>query len=415
MIAMNGGGRCGPVAVLVLAGVLSGAAAPAAPQEREGQGRTPRPEVDPYTKGDPAALQRAGYVSFGPFPWADEHSSEQIEQILGGEPLIWVETAHFRIGSSLDVYDFPSDRVERKRLTAELGRLEERLPDFKGKVKKLDPWLRLHLYAMRLEELYASFCEEFSLREEEFPAYPGARYMGKGPYLGMSDKFLVLLLEKKSALARYTATFVGEAWDNSYRYYFPKSDNFFYGITFEALEGTYQNDLVLHFAVVYGMVQNLASGVRGYSHTGPEWWKRGLANWFARRIDDRCLLYTAGKGETVREEQEARWEPKVRARVEHGFFPSIEEMFGWKDAVEWEFSQHMLAWSRVDYIMRRDDKTARNLLMEFQEPVPWTGDTSRDVLVAKQFDRAFRTATGQDPAAFDKAWAAWVRENYAKK
>ncbi len=415
MIAKNGGGRFGPAAVLVFVAVLSGSGARVSVQEKEGQGRTPRPEVDPYTRGDPAALERAGYVSFGPFPWGDQHNNEQLADVLGGEPLIWVETAHFRIGSSLDVYDFPSDRVERKRLTAELERLEEKLPDIKAKVKKVDPWLRMHLYAMRLEDLYASFLEEFSLRAEEFPAYPGAPYMGKGRYLGMSNKFVVLLLEKKSALARYTSTFAGATWDNSYRYYFSKSDNFFFGISYESLEGSYQNDLALHYALVYGMVQNLASGVRGYSHDGPEWWKKGLASWFARRIDERCLLYTAGKGETIREEKEARWEPKVRARVEHGFFPSTEEMFGWKDAGEWEFSQHMIAWSRVDYIMRRDDKTARNLLIDLQEPVPWTGDISRDALVVKQFDRAFRTATGQDPAAFDKAWAAWVRANYAKK
>jgi hypothetical protein len=379
------------------------------------EGRTPRPPVDPYTKGDPAAMKAAGYVSFGPFLWGDDHTNERIESVLGGEPLIWVETEHFRLGSSLDDYDFPSDRLERRRLEEEIARLKGRIPGFNGKVKKVDPWLRLHLYALRVEDLYATFLREFALRDEDFlPADPSSPE--RGPYLGMKDKFTVLLVEKKSALARYTSTFCGQAWENSYRYFFSKTDNLFAGLSFEILEGELGNDLAFHYALTFLLTQNLYLGFRGYGGEGPIWWQYGLARWFARRIDERCLLYTAGKDETLRDEEEARWEPKVRSRVAQGFFPSAEEMLSWDDPSDWEFSRHMMSWSRVDFVMRGDPAKRRALLLALKEPVPWTSG-SREALLAQQWTQAFQAlGDGTDGlAGFDQAWAAWVLKTYSKR
>ncbi len=410
MIPLRGGGGLQPAAVLVFASLAALGRA-----EVQGEGRTPRPAVDPYTQGDPQAAKSAGYVSFGPFLWGDDHTSERVQAVLGGEPLIWVETAHFRLGSSLDEYDFPSDRIERKKLEGELARLKERLSGLKGKVKKLDPWLRLHLYALRLEDLYSDFLREFALEESEFPGPAGARPMGRGPYLGMADKFTVLLLEKKSALARYTSTYCEKAWEASFRYYFTKSDGLFCGLSYDALEGELQNDLVFHYALVFLVTQNLYGGFRGYDSEGPVWWQEGLARWFARKVDPRCLLYTAGKDETLRDELEADWEPKVRARVGHAYFPSVEEMLAWKDPEEWEFSRHMMAWSRVDFVLRRDRAKARALLMDLREPIPWSPERPREELLAERSRNALQSALGKDLAAFDREWAAWVFENYAKR
>ncbi len=39
--------------------------------------------LDPYTGGDAAAMAAAGIVSYGPFPWADSHRTEDIDRVLG--------------------------------------------------------------------------------------------------------------------------------------------------------------------------------------------------------------------------------------------------------------------------------------------------------------------------------------------
>src|SRR5262245_20697831 len=159
----------------------------------------PFPKVDPYTKDDPGAKEKAGYASYGPFRFGDDHTTSQIETTLGGIPLIWVETEHFKLGSALPEHALTGDAAESKKLKKELERLAERLPDVKVKVKKLDPWLRLHLFAQRLEDLYAGFLTRFRLAESDFPTAPpdaskkqAGGYMGEGRYLGMPAKFTVL-------------------------------------------------------------------------------------------------------------------------------------------------------------------------------------------------------------------------------
>jgi hypothetical protein len=77
--------------------------------------RAPFPKVDPYTLGEAETLARVGHASFGPFLWGDGHSTAQVEQELGGVPLIWVETAHFKLGSSLPEYTDAKDIGERAK------------------------------------------------------------------------------------------------------------------------------------------------------------------------------------------------------------------------------------------------------------------------------------------------------------
>src|SRR5687768_15467506 len=131
--------------------------------------------VDPYSRGEPALLDRAGYVSLGPFPWCQGMTTDDLARELGGIPILWVETEHFRIGSTLSAYKVPSDRVERKRLEEELAAIRATFPDSKPSMAKLDPWLRLHLYARRIEAVYDEFQRAFSLRDADFGTpLPGA-------------------------------------------------------------------------------------------------------------------------------------------------------------------------------------------------------------------------------------------------
>jgi hypothetical protein len=383
--------------------------------------REPRPEVDPYTQGKRKALDKAGYVSLGPFQVAAGHSTEQVVRDLGGEPLLWVETAHFKLGSSLDPIPLPDDPPSRKSLTAELERLGKRLPGLRKRPKEIDPWLRLHLYAQRLEELYARFCEVLGLRDEDFASGKGAgagslKEIGKGPYLGMYGKPVVLLFEKTAAMSRYSTLHLGGPQDLAYRHYYVEDDSFLYTTSMEQLVGSYANDGALHCAVAFGVVQNLVNGFRGHTHNAPIWLEMGLARWFIRQIDPRWQIYTSPSGEFARGEDEVEWAPKVRARVEHRYFPTTAEMLAWQERNALSFADHMILWSRVDFLIQRDDgRTMRELLWKTMEPVPGDGAGTREEVAARQAQRAFREVTGMEPDAFDEAWAAWVLKSYPEK
>ena len=81
----------------------------------------PFPKIDPYTKDAPDAKTKAGYASFGPFRFGDAPTTTQIEETLGGIPMIWVETDHFKLGSGLPEYTIPDDKREKERLKEELA------------------------------------------------------------------------------------------------------------------------------------------------------------------------------------------------------------------------------------------------------------------------------------------------------
>ena len=406
------GGGLRLAAVFVCAALAAVSGRPAA----QG-GRDARPEVDPYTEGDPDAMAKAGYVRFAPFRWAADQTTEVVEDTLGGMPLLWVETEHFKIGSSLDAYEFGVDREEKEVLGEELKRLKKRIPGIKRKVKELDPWLRLHLFAMRLEELYDSFLEEFGYTDDSFPAPKGSvPYLGKGKYLGLEDKFCVLLLEKKSSMARYTGTYCGRVIDTTYRSYFQKTDTLFFGMAFESLEGMFHSDKAIHYAVVFNLIQNMSNGFRGYTHEAPMWWNIGLARWFARRADPRWLLYTASLTAGVRvDEKEAEWGRKVRARVEQDFYPSMADLMAKTSFDELDFADHMMIWSRVDYIMSLKTELKQNLIVTFQEPAGWAGAVNSDAKPEDQFHAVIGNALRMELDDFDKEWARFVRRTYPKK
>jgi hypothetical protein len=330
-------------------------------------------------------------------------------------PLLWVETEHFRIGSSLDAYR-PAEREERKRLAAELKALAERLPNVDQRARELDPWLRLHLYASRLEGLWDRFHEAFGLRPDDFGSGgPGAGGgPGRGPVLGMRGKLLALFVQKESSLARYTATWCGTQSTYSWRQHFHGSDSFFFGIAADAMEGGLATDSALHFAAVYNVALNMVSGCRGYFFETPVWPAHGLARWFARPIDETVLLYTSGAGEALRGEEESNWEPKVRARALHRHFPALAEMVAWERLADLSFADHMIAWSKADFLMRRGPETARALLYALEEPIPWDAP-GREERLRGQALRAVERATGLDAEAFDEAWCAWVEATYSKR
>ena len=82
---------------------LAACAAPAANAQQE------KPEekfekTDPYTRGAKAELARAGIESFGPFHWADDIETQDIVEILGSPQILWIETAHFKLGSTLPTF-----------------------------------------------------------------------------------------------------------------------------------------------------------------------------------------------------------------------------------------------------------------------------------------------------------------------
>jgi hypothetical protein len=388
-----------------------------APAQEKARGKDDPEEafeaVDPYTRGEKEALAALGEISFGPFPWSEGKSTADVRQSLGNPPILWVETAHFKIGSALPTYRIQSDKREKEALSAELELLKGKLPRLKPQRKELDPWLRLHLCAQRAEAVYADFCKQFSLREDEFG--PKTK-MGSGPYLGMKSKFAVLLASKRSMLGRYTQETFGGTFDHNYRYPLPGGGMFF-GLSSQALaENTPGLDNAIHCALANGLAQNFVAGFRDSSYAAPMWFREGLGHWFSRRVDPRWPLLGGGtESSGQRDENDWNWAVRVRNLVEQGVYSPWAEMLTWSKPEDISQRMHMIVWSRVDFLMQRKGSDLRAWLL---------GVTERQILLApeemakiqlEKQTKALLAGFGTDAATLDEEWKAWVLKTYPKK
>ena len=193
--------------------------------------RTPKWKIDPVHQQRPAVMAKLGYVSYGPFEFGQRGrkpaTTDQIDAHISHAQILWVETAHFRIGSSLETWAVPFDpKTRKKKFRTELTELKKVLPKVKPKSRTLKPWLRLHLIAARMEALYSEVLEWTGTTDAEFPTGDKlviagrGRYLGHGPYLGMKNKYLVFVTGRSGAYADYVRTFIGKSGKFGQRWHF---------------------------------------------------------------------------------------------------------------------------------------------------------------------------------------------------
>jgi hypothetical protein len=398
--------------VLALAGLAS-LAAPARAQDTSLEEFAP---VDPYTKGEAAAMERLGIVSFGPFSWAGTHRSPDVQEALGGIPVIFIETEHFRFASTLESYKIGEDREDKAWLTAELAEFKKLVPKFKPPTK-IDPWLRAHLWARRFEALYEDFTTQFAITPEDFTqlekrAKAGSP-MGAGPYLGQKNKFTVLLTEQRSALGRYLKQFTGLETEYSHRYRF--DDTYFFGANFEALKD-HERGFESAFAagVMAALTANFVDAFRDSNMVAPDWLRYGLAHRAARKVDARWNQWGAGGDPTSTEDTGWVWEPRVLGLVKNNVVPTWAEMMAWKKLEDIKPRDHMIAWSRVEWLMEKRKDKLRGLLLALAKPIDDWGPKREELRLAQQV-KAFADVLGEDVEALDSEWRAWVLKTYSKK
>ncbi len=366
--------------------------------------------VDPYTNGDAEAMKRAGVVAYPPFAWADGFGTADIDKVLGEKRIRWIETKHFRIGSTFGAFAWPDDSEKRKALQDELKQLRTTLPKVPAKPKRIDSWVRLHLYAQRAERCYADVLKLLGATDADFPAKgTGPR---DGPYLGQPDKFLALLFQKKSDMARYLDRFCGTKGDTSVRFCHTKTHQMVLCMAAEGLDGF--DDVALHGHFAYAVIHNLVDGYNGFHYQLPPWLTEGLAHWYSRSIPSNVPNVAILDTEAVAEDKKNDWPAKVRRRAQHegAFFP-FETMVGWDDPMKMGYHAHSQSWSRVDFLMRRDVTAVGMLLKKLKSLAP--GDDKAQSAKARELSiQLVRDLFGLDPAAFDAAWRDWVQKTYPK-
>ncbi len=424
----------GSVAVWFAALLARGPLAPLAhgqggvPQEGDdgsgSKGEEKFESVDPYTRGEDAALAALGYRSLGPFVVMGGRSTVELTQDLGGIGLIWIETAHFKLGSSLGTYKLKGDSQEKRLLAEECRRLKDRLPSFKLPTRALDPWLRAHLFAQRIEELYADFLAQTGFSEADFPPStrrPGGppTAAGMGLYLGQSEKFVVLLSSKGSTLGRFTEWAFKERQDSLCRRWV-EGGGMFVGVSADSLKAHTEGlDVAIWCYAAFLLTNTFLEGLRNSSYCTPAWLNQGLAHYFSRRIDPRWIVQGGDSENAERLEKHYLWAPRVRALVDNGARSSWEEMMNYAKGHEIPSHEQMVVWSRAEFILTLGPERVRAWLLALTEGGrPNANRTSPEESARMLLERqkqANSQALGLDSQALEREWARWVKQTYPKK
>jgi len=323
---------------------------------------------------------------------------------MGGGDVLWLETPHFRIGSTLASYRFHNDAREQKALESELARLKSKLAWWQAPRVKLDPWLRLHLYAMRLEDVYADFAEWFGYAGED-PAKKksasGSKKPGAGEAREPPQKIRVLLAGKSSALARYLKHFADREPAGHDRFVLAGGAQFL-GVNEEGLhQSGYELDIAIHCVAAGALVHSLIDAHAGSQGTCPLWFEYGLDHVVTRGIDER---YPAAPPNTVRLEEEAsfRWEVRVKGLVVNGAAPSWAETSAWKSWSEIKSSGHLVSWSRVSWLLKRKPAELRAFLEAIAAPAAASGESGRTSVEAQS--AAAKAAFGKSLEDLEASW-----------
>ncbi|MEZ6037453.1 MAG: hypothetical protein R3F29_08235 [Planctomycetota bacterium] len=309
---------------------------------------------DPYLGGGALALDAAGYVGRGPFEFGTNHASSDIAELLPDEPLLWLETAHSRVGCALPAVAVAGSRQWQEHLRAELTVLAGKLPGVDPKTRTLDPFLRAHLCAQRLEVLYADVLQLLGRDEAEFPSPPGhdprrpEQFLGLGRHLGMPQKFTVLLLQKGANLQRYTAAHHGWASADPTTFLDSRVGSLRFVAAGDTAHGIGKDEEVLATLLTYHVAHALYSGYRSFGHLLPAWLPRGLALRHARQVSTTVPVMPT-RDEAEREHYR-QWSKQLAVMRKDWSFAPLAELFDVVDEQRLDQQRSLQSWALVEWL-----------------------------------------------------------------
>ena len=236
-----------------------------------------------------------------------------------------------------------------------------------------------------------------------------------GAYLGLPDKFLVLLFQKKSDLARYFERFCNHEADASMRWYHHKTHQLVAAVAADGLDGFDSTALQGH--VTYAVAHNLFDGYLGFHMQLPHWLGEGLAHYFALQVPSDVVNVRILDSEAVgQDEKRSNWPVKVRRRARHeGVCFPFEEMAAWAKFEDLGYHAHSQSWSRVDFLAKRDKEKLGYMITQLKRMPPVANARVPAKQIAVQAQKFLIELFELDPAAFDKEWRRWVLKTYPKK
>jgi hypothetical protein len=382
--------------LLLLAAVIAVAPQPARAQK-------PKTDVCPWCKNDPDTMKKAGIVTHGPMPIGPKTSTELAAE-LPGPQWIFLETEHIRWASSLPAVVV--ELADQERVEAELARLRLLLPDVPQKVKKLDPWLRLHLIAMKGEEFYARFEKLLAVTDDQFgvPRTDGAPFMGDGKYLGEKNKFEVVLHASHITHNQFTKDFSGTQVTGSLRWHFPDHRML---VSIPCEDPDYKKDRLLFPHVVHNLSHLFLSAYKHFTYYPPAWIDEGVALAMEKEIDPRSMTNEGEEGTLHDRVSPPDWDVEVRKMIARGRHKHMAELMYVKELGELDSDALYTCWSIARFWMETRPADLAKFLGGVKGQLDANGQPSGKDLPDLQ-RRLLKEICGWTPSGLDEEWKTWA-------
>jgi len=387
------------VILLRLALVLSLAAAPFFAQNKS------ESEVCPWCKNDPAVMAKAGVVSHGPIPIGPKGSADIVANYPATQ-WVFLETAHLRWASSLGPVNV--DLKDKARVEAELARLRLLLPSVPEKVKKLDPFLRLHLFTMRGEEFYARFQSLLRVSDADFPAerQQAGPYMGNGRFLGEKDKFEVVIHQVRATHIPFTQSFTGAGVSDAVRWHFRDVHKLI--VSVPAQEPDLRQDRGLFPHIVHNLSHLFLCAYKHFNYDPPVWLDEGLAHAMEKEISPESITTDGEEGALHDTTGPADFGKAARGIEAGGKDRSLADLMHAKEFAELDMSANVIAWSKVRFLIDSEPEKFAKFIGLVKGQLDANGVPNGEHLDDLQRN-ALRDLWGWSPAEFDAAWRVWLK------
>jgi hypothetical protein len=414
------------------------------PTDASGQRKKKNP--DTVFEKHPEVMQELG-LSYGPFPFAHSTSDQVAEELMITREVLWLQTPHFRIGSTLKKWKIPAP--ERKVYRAELTEFKKTYPEIDPKVSTLDKWYRLHLYAWRMEKLYSEFLNHMGWTPEDFPKLPPEEifakafedeftktlndfeldrggqsrppgfpnWVGMGQFLGEPNRFEIFLSQDEPTWQEFKLNYFGIKTAHPQRWNIkldtvddgvtqPRSRCLLFGISAEQAE--VRHDQHMHNALRHNISINFLDGYMLYLFDLPAWIREGYAHYMRRLNSKEYSFYDSGEGAAEIEKNATEWAPIVRKLVRKEEAATFAHLSRLNDYVDLDFDSHLVVWSKIDFLVAIDNKKFGKFILSLKGQINGAG-------MADAQRKAFKAIYGWSMRQAEEAWKVWVLENYSTK
>lgn len=370
----------------------------AAPQPNE------PPETCPWCEDDPEILGRLAAVSHGPFAIARTDTRTFPESFPAAQ-WIFLETPHLRLASSLGPLKLTIK--ERKRIAPDLDRLRKVLPKLPKKLKVLDPWLRVHLLALKSEDFYARFQKLLAVTDEDFPATRDydKPFMGDGAYLGEKDKFEIIWHASRRTHQMFTKSVMGGTPTDALRWHLSPEHKLLASIPAE--DGDLRENKWLLPHSVHLMSHLFLCAYKHFSFDPPIWLDEGLAHVLEREVNPLSTTIDGDEGSEANRGGHQDWFKEEARLAKSSKAPNFAAMLRWNAFHDLNGDAHRAAWSRVRFLVLEHPEKFATFVDRIKGQLDEAGYPDGKDLVGLQ-RKLLKELWGWTPADFDEAWKLWA-------